>query len=119
VSPKSRLGDRREHLRFNATGQLWASLNFGERVVLRNLATGGALVEATLTSTSRPIRTAHISLPGDGPGVDAVVRHVSPVADSARGSDRYLVGLEFVGISASERADIERLVCEWQERPAP
>lgn len=116
MRPQVRLGDRREHLRFEVAGQLWASVDLGERVVLRNLATGGALIETSLTSALKPIRAAQIALDEHGPELNVIVRHVSPTAASPTGDGRYLVGLEFVNVSPTQRVGLERLVRAWAHR---
>lgn len=116
MTSQSRLGDRREHLRFEVAGQLWASVDFGEQVVLRNIAPGGALVETSLTCVSKPIRAAQIAFRERGAELNVIVRHVSPVAAPPDGSPRYLVGLEFVNVSPAQRADIDRLVDDWHDR---
>ena len=106
------MGDRREHLRFEVAGQLWASLDMSERVVLRNIGVGGALIEAKLSPGVRSIRAAQISLRDRGPELNVLVRHVTPVSN-APDEERFLVGLEFVNISPSDRADIDRFVKQW------
>jgi hypothetical protein len=116
MTPQTRLGDRREHLRFEVTGRLWASVDFGEHVVLRNIATGGALVETSLASVSKPIRAAQIAFDERGAELNVIVRHVSPVTTSPDGDTRYLVGLEFVNVSQAQRVDIDRLVEDWHAR---
>jgi hypothetical protein len=116
MTPQSRLGDRREHLRFEVVGQLWASVNFGEQVVLRNIATGGALIETNLTCVSNPIRAAQIAFEQRRGELNVIVRHVSPVTESSDGRTRYLVGLEFVNVTPAQRDDIERVVDGWHDR---
>jgi hypothetical protein len=113
---QTRLGDRREHLRFEVAGQLWASVDFGEQVVLRNIATGGALIETSLPCVAKPIRAAQIAFHERGAELNVIVRHVSPVTGSPDGGTRYLVGLEFVNVSPAQRVDIERLVDDWHDR---
>ncbi len=113
---QTRLGDRREHLRFEVAGQLWASVDFGEQVVLRNIATGGALVETSLPCVSKPIRAAQIAFHERGAELNVIVRHVTPVTVSPDGGSRYLVGLEFVNVSPAQRVEIQRLVDDWHER---
>jgi hypothetical protein len=108
----SQLGDRREHVRFDVTGQLWAALDLSAHVVVRNIGTGGALVEARLTPGLRSIRAAQISLREQGPPLSVVVRHVSPLP-AASGEDCYLVGLEFLHLSPAGQAEVEQLVREW------
>ncbi len=116
MAAKRRLGDRREHLRFEVAGQLWASLDMKDRVVLKNIGVGGALIEATLGPGMRSIRAAQIALRERGPEVNVLVRHITPISASPT-EDRFLMGLEFVNLSSSARADIDRLVQEWGDRP--
>ena len=110
------LADRRGHLRFDVSGQLWASLDFKESVILRNIASGGALIEARLTPGLRSIRTAQIALREKGPELNVVVRHMAPVS-TAPDEDRYLVGVEFVNLSPAVRADLEAFVRQWRQTP--
>jgi hypothetical protein len=117
MSTKNRLGDRREHLRFDISGQLWASLDFGGDVVVRNVTTAGMLVETSLTPGCQPIRAAQVAFEQPNTPVTVVVRHVSPAAEMPH-SNRYLVGLEFVNLSPSQQLDLERLVNEWQDESA-
>ena len=117
MSMKNRLGDRREHLRFDINGQLWASLDFGGDVVVRNVTTAGMLVETSLTDGCKPIRAAQVAFEQPNAPVTVVVRHVSPAAETLQ-TNRYLVGLEFVNLSPSQQLDLERLVNEWQEESA-
>jgi hypothetical protein len=116
MTPQGRLGDRREHLRFEVAGQLWASIDFGEQVVLRNIATGGALVETNLTCVSKPIRAAQLAFEQRGDALNVIVRHVSPLTEPPDASTRFLVGLEFVNVTAAQRLEIERLVDDWHAR---
>ena len=114
MSLNHRLGDRREHLRFDISGQLWASLDFGEHVIVRNLTTSGMLVETSLMSAFRPIRAAQLAFDERASPITVIVRHVSAVQESAR-NNRFLVGLEFVNLSPSQQTELERLVREWGE----
>ena len=116
MGPKHRLGDRREHPRFDVAGQLWASLEKSERVFLRNIGAGGAMVEAQLSPSLRTARTAHIALGERGPELNVVVRHIEPSTNAA-GGERCLVGLEFINVSASARTQIDELVREWTNQP--
>jgi len=106
---RNRLGDRRVHVRFDVAGQLWASLDLGAPVVLRNIGLGGALIEARLAPGLRALRAAQLSLRERGPRLSVVVRHMHAVSDAAE-EDRYLVGLEFVHLSPAALSEIERLV---------
>lgn len=114
MSRHVRLGDRREYLRFEVSGQLWGSLDRCEHVMLRNISIAGALIEATLPTALKSIRAAQVALRDGGLLLNAVVRHLSPVPATAD-PDRVLVGLEFVHVSPSARGELDRLVREWQQ----
>jgi len=107
-------GDRREHLRFEAAGPVWASLDLDQRVTLRNIAPGGALIEARLTGGWRSVRAGQISFRDRGPALTVIVRHVTPL--DGTDNDTCLVGLEFVNLSVAGRADVDRLIVDWQSR---
>jgi hypothetical protein len=113
---KLRLGDRREFLRFDVSGQLWGALDRCEQVMLRNISVAGALIEATLPSSLKSIRAAQMSVLDSGSHLNAVVRHISPVPGAPE-PDRFLVGLEFVHMSPAARVELDRLVRDWQKRP--
>jgi c-di-GMP-binding flagellar brake protein YcgR len=112
------MADRREQTRFELTGQLWASVDFRAPIVIRDLATGGALVETTLAPNWSTLRLAQMSLSSQGPTVTVVVRHITPVHGSPE-EGRHLIGLEFVNVSPSVQADIDRLVTAASEPPLP
>ncbi len=112
MGQKHRLGDRRENVRFDVSGQLWASLEKVDRVILRNIGEGGALVEARLPPGIRTPRLAHVAFDDKGPEMNAVIRHVSPVSPDDQ-SDRCLVGLEFVNPSPENREGIEQFIRKW------
>jgi hypothetical protein len=109
---KHRLGDRREHVRFEVSGQLWASLETIDRAFLRNIGVGGALVEARLPPGIRTPRLAHVAFGGHGPDLNAIIRHVSPMSPDDE-SNRFLVGLEFLAPSPAEREGLEHFIREW------
>ena len=118
MGQKRRLGDRRKHVRFDVSGQLWASLETIDRAVLRNIGTGGALVEARLPPGIRTPRPAQVAFGEDGPEVSAIIRHISPMPDDDE-SDRYLVGLEFVNLSPVNRGGLEQFIREWSGKEQP
>lgn len=109
MAPRNRLGDRREYVRFEVAGHLWAALGLAQRVVIRNIGQGGALLEATLPPGLRSMKSAQIALPGSSAEVIVSVRHVSPMTTTPD-EDRFLVGVEFMSASPDARADIDRLV---------
>ncbi len=111
MTPRHRLGDRREDVRFEIAGNLWGALEFREDVVVRNIGQGGMMTEATPTFALASARVAEISLKRSRKELTAIVRHVSPVSNEG-GTGRCLVGLEFANISPSERLEIEQLLAE-------
>lgn len=109
--PRTSLGDRREHRRFVVTGELWADCAVADALVVRNLAPGGALVEAPRGALLEDARAAQVTLGERGPELSAVVRHLSaPPA----GEGPCLVGLEFVNVSDAARQAIAEWVRAWQ-----
>ena len=110
------LGDRREGVRFAVGGGLWASLQLDAEVVVRNLTPRGALVEGRRMSPLNAVPVVRVSLSDSGPTLDAVVRHVTPVSGSTDRGERCLVGLEFINVSPEARADVERLLSDWQDQ---
>src|SRR5205085_1569017 len=81
------------------------------RVVVRNIGLGGALVEARLSPSLRSLRTAQMSLRDHGPELNVVVRHMEPVSADP-GEERYLLGLEFIHLSADARTELTKVVRE-------
>ena len=111
------LGDRRASLRFQINGQLWASVDVREDVVLRNIAIGGALLEVSLGPGMRSIRAAHFSLPEQGPELMVLVRHITPLTDSPA-DDRHLLGVEFHKVTSADHEAIDAFVQAWKQRTA-
>lgn len=109
MAPRIRLGDRREYVRFEVAGHLWATLGVGQRAVICNIGSGGALLAARLPPGLRSMRSAQIALRDSGADVIVSVRHVSPMT-TAPDEDRFLLGVEFINASPKARADIDRLV---------
>jgi hypothetical protein len=109
MTSDKRLGDRREQVRYDVSGQLWAELTFGDHVLLKNIGRGGALIEAKMTPGLRSLRAARIVLRDRGPEIDVVVRHIEP-ASSSPGEDRVQVGLEFVRVSTTARAELDQFI---------
>lgn len=105
---KDRLGDRRNDLRFEIIGQLWGSLEVFERLPLRNLGRGGALVESSLPLSADTVHGVRLMLSGQPSDIQVKVRHVTPLRDG--GADRYLIGLEFVDANAGILDQIDRIV---------
>jgi hypothetical protein len=117
MSPKDRLGDRRGDLRFEIIGQLWGSLETVERLPLRNVGRGGALVESRVPLSAQSVHGVRLLLGEEPSDVKVRVRHVTPVTTPA--GDRYLVGLEFVDLGLPALEQIDRLVASSLGQPAP
>lgn len=109
------MADRREHVRFEVSGRLWASLERDERAILRNIAAGGALIEATVAPPMHTSRIAYVRLRPGGADLTVAVRHMRPAPDRP-GDDRYLIGVEFINLSRSDTAMLEAFVRDWSER---
>jgi hypothetical protein len=105
---KERLGDRRGDLRFEIIGQLWGSLETVERLPLRNLSQGGALVESRLPLNPEAVRAIRLAIGEHVNDIPVRVRHVT--SEKSGDAERYLVGLEFVEPSAAALAQIDRIV---------
>jgi hypothetical protein len=105
---KERLGDRRSEMRFEIIGQLWGALEAVDYLPLKNLARGGALVEAQAPVGAESFRALRFGFNGTTQEVAVRVRHVT-TRKTADG-DRYLVGLEFVEPSAAALDQIERII---------
>ena len=60
----------------------------------------------------RSIRVAQMSIREQGPQLNVVVRHMTPLSDNS-GEDRYLVGLEFIHLSETAQSEVEQLVREY------
>jgi len=105
---KDRLGDRRSDLRFEIIGQLWGSLETVERLPLRNLGRGGALVESRLPLGAQSVHEVRLLFGKQPNDVRVKVRHVTPVSTSA--GDRYLIGMEFMDLGLPALEQIDRVV---------
>lgn len=105
---KERLGDRRNEMRFEIIGQLWGALEAIDYLPLRNLARGGALVEAQAPVGAESFRAIRFGFNGTTQEVAVRVRHVT--ARKTADGNRYLVGLEFVEPSAAALDQIERII---------
>ncbi|MBA3884160.1 MAG: PilZ domain-containing protein [Acidobacteria bacterium] len=87
--------DRRGKARFEIVGELWGSIEARSTLTIRNLGSGGALVEspAPLISGSMHWLTAEID--GEPQLVQVRVCH----ATRDQHSSHYVAGIEFVGLT--------------------
>ena len=110
------LGDRRSQLRFVTTGDLWTSINLASHVaVVHDISAHGALVEVSLPTSRGAVRVVDVSLGAGIPAVTGLVRHMRPASG---GENRHLIGLEFVRLSSSGKAELERIVSTCGGEPA-
>ena len=115
---KDRLGDRRSDLRFEIIGQLWGSLETVEPLPLRNVGRGGALVESRLPLAADAVHGVRLAYNARTSTLQAKVRHVTPIV-SPSGTERYLIGLEFMNPEETALEQIDTLVAASGGRPTP
>ena len=90
-------GDRRVRGRFEIVGTLSGTLETIQRLGVRNVGAGGALVESMVPLPVGTRVAGRLSLDGQTREVKAEVRHIGQ--HHARGGDgRYLVGIEWVDV---------------------
>jgi hypothetical protein len=118
MATKDRLGDRRRDLRFEIIGQLWGSLETVEPLPLRNVARGGALVESRLPLASETVHNVRLAYEAHTTTIAARVCHVTPIV-SPDGTERYLVGLQFLEPDSAAIEQIDNLVTASGGHPAP
>lgn len=94
-------GDRRVRGRFEIVGTLSGTLELVERLTLRNVGQGGALVESKVPLPVGSRITGRLSLDGQTREVKAEVRHLTAYRPrGGGGEERHLVGVEWVDIPA-------------------
>jgi len=98
---QKRIGDRRGRPRFEIVGTLTGTLETLRRLGIRNVGSGGALLETPVPFTPGSRITGRLTFKGHGRDIEARVRHVTTLRDPAEGM-RYLVGVEW---EASTRVD--------------
>jgi hypothetical protein len=88
-------GDRRARGRFEIVGTLSGTLETTQRLELRNVGPGGALIESKVPLPIGSRLTGRLTLEGQTREVKAEVRHT--IGQRVRGgSECYLVGIEWV-----------------------
>lgn len=108
MTPKDRLGDRRSDLRFEIIGPLFGSLETVDPLPLHNVGRGGALVESRVALETDSVQTVRLGYNGQAAELQAVVRHVTQTLSPI--GERYLIGLEFLGLSDEATKHIDTLV---------
>jgi hypothetical protein len=90
---KSRVGDRRAHLRFEILGTLQGSVETSRRYEVREVSAIGALIEATELLEPGVRLKGRLVIAGRHEKIDAEVRETHKVHGTDSG--RYLIGIEF------------------------
>ena len=114
---KRRLGDRRTRGRFEIIGDLWGTLDTTATLVVRNLGTGGALLESPLPLTPGSVHWVSAVINGSPQPLRLRVRHSSIAA--AGSPTPYLVGVEFMSLNDALREFIEQQVTLGTRTVAP
>lgn len=109
MAMRRRLGDRRSRPRFEIVGQLWGSLETQEPLDLINLSRGGALLQGRIPLVSDSVQRLRMKFEDQALDVQARVRHVALLSRTADG-ERYLIGLEFLGLQEQVLEHIDRLL---------
>ena len=99
-----RLGDRRNEMRFEIVGDLWATLTTAQPLPLVNLGPGGLLVESHDPLVVGSAQRLRLRLRNEMTEVGATVKHVRPAPGRP---DRYLVGLAFLELTETARRVID------------
>ncbi len=109
MASTERFGDRRQELRFEIVGDLWATLTTMQSLPLLNLGSGGMLVESPSPLNIGSLQRVRLTLGDEVSDVSATVRHVSPAPSRPA---RYLVGMAFVNLTEERQKQIDALVDE-------
>jgi hypothetical protein len=109
-------GDRRVRGRFEIVGTLSGTLETIQRLGLRNVGPGGALVESTVPLAVGTRVTGRLSLNGQTREIKAEVRHAAQHRVRS-GEGRYLVGLEWVDVPMPIDDVLRNLARTGREHP--
>ena len=101
-----RLGDRRGRPRFEIVGDLWGTLDTPLSMPLMNVGRGGALVRSIVPLPPHSVHHVTVSSEGQQTPTSVQVRHVRPMLGTD-GRDYYLIGLEFLTLPTTLRAQID------------
>jgi PilZ domain len=91
---RKRIGDRRGRGRFEIVGSLTGTLETIRRLRVRNVGSGGALLDTTVPFAPGNRVSGRLALSGQSREVRGEVRHVTTFQDRDEGM-RYLVGVEW------------------------
>lgn len=94
-----RIGDRRTKPRFEIVGDLWGSVDVTVGLRIRNLGRGGALVDSPVPLAPESVHAVRAVGTGESHPMTIRVRHST--ATGQPGSRRYLLGVEFLNVTAA------------------
>jgi hypothetical protein len=103
---KRRNGDRRIKPRFEIVGELWGSVDLNASLAVVNLGRGGALLQSPVPLTPGAVHSVQVVTDTESHRVTMRVRH--SVASGEDGSPGYLVGVEFMDVTAPAHDFFER-----------
>jgi hypothetical protein len=109
MTASRRIGDRREHLRFEVIGALTASMLSTETLRVLNLGPTGALVEGAVALQANAEYAMRLILETHISEVQVRVRRVMPIGQDPE-TVRYLIGLEFMRLTREAEETIGRLI---------
>ncbi len=99
--------DRRRDLRYEIVGRLAGSLEAIETLPIVNLSRGGVCVRSARPLPVESTNAARLVVEDRTFDFHVRVRHVQE-AEASEAGDRYLMGLEFVGVAPDALEDIEQ-----------
>lgn len=106
---RRKLGDRRARPRYDIVGDLWGTLEVALPMPLKNVGRGGALFESHVALPAESLQRITFDIDGQPTTTQVRIRHVQP-QPVGPGDMRYLIGVEFVGVSPALAGHIERLL---------
>ena len=106
MSNRTRKDDHRREPRFDVVGHLTGSFALVETLRVRNLSSGGVLVETSRPLPQSSVHTLHFTPETGLAGIQARVVRVTP-SEAGTG---YTVALEFTNLVPSALAVIERIL---------
>jgi PilZ domain-containing protein len=94
-----RIGDRRRKPRFEIVGDLFGSVDVTVGLRILNLGRGGALVDSPLALVPGSVHAVRAVGNGESHPMTIRVRHSTATAQ--QGHRRYLLGVEFLNVTAA------------------
>ena len=114
---RRKLGDRRNRPRYDIVGDLWGTLETVLRLSLRNIGSGGALLESHMPLPGESIQRVTFSWNGQDTTTQVRVRHVERrILED--GEPTYLIGVEFLAVHPVLATEIDRLLLNSRDHAA-